>query len=176
MSDASFINPSRNKVMNNLEKPGNLPDDVRQAIMEISKACPAVAFGGSIGLNAVGLLDRPVKDIDLMFTTSETLKSSGIFKVIDFGNIIGEVSETTTDVNGIIIHRVNGKVNGINVCVFQVPELNYSQIKLFGTPINIQDSGEAIRAKRAYAKKNYKSCEKHRRDLEYIDNALNQMV
>ena len=53
--------------MNNLDNSEILSDEIVNAIDLIITQIPDVIFGGSIALNAVGLLNRKVSDIDVFF-------------------------------------------------------------------------------------------------------------
>jgi hypothetical protein len=53
---------------NNLENKQILSDDILNAIDLIIKKTPHAVFGGSIALNAVGLINRKISDIDLFFS------------------------------------------------------------------------------------------------------------
>ena len=64
----------RKKAMtNNLESKEVLSAEILNAIDLIIKHTPNAVFGGSIALNAVGLINRKVSDIDLFFHLNENL-------------------------------------------------------------------------------------------------------
>jgi len=161
--------------MNNLENPEIISDDILKAIELIQSKCPEAVYGGSIALNAVGLLNRKVGDIDIFFTDKHlySLRGEG-FLSLPSTEIL---SDTVTDTNGKLVQRTGLKVNGIKVCAFKVdPEqLQHSLIKIFRPTIGkifeikIQNVNYAIMAKIAYQ---YKK-EKHDIDLAEINNIFN---
>ena len=155
---------------NNLENPDILSADVLAAIELIVKHIPHAVFGGSIALNAVGLINRPVGDIDLFFRYEESLQKNGFLTLGDDGQIL---SDTVTDVNGVQIQRTGAKIAGVKTCCFKVSneELQHSKVTVFGKTLNIQNVNYAIAAKRTYADKNGK----HKVDLEQIDKALDDI-
>jgi hypothetical protein len=161
--------------MNNLENPEIIADDILDAIELIQSKCPEAVYGGSIALNAVGLLNRKVGDIDIFFTENHmfSLRGEG-FLSLPSTEIL---SDTVTDTNGKLVQRTGLKVNGIKVCVFKVnpEELQHSLIKFYRSTkgkmyeIKIQNVNYAIAAKIAY---HYKK-EKHDIDLTEINNIFN---
>jgi hypothetical protein len=156
----------------NLENPEILSDEIIQAIILIIEKCPEAIFGGSIALNAVGLLNRKISDIDLFFNekNSFSLKGEG------FLSIPTEwiMSDTVTNTNGKKIQRTGLNVNGIKVCAFKVneEELQYSLTRFTRNDkpyeLRIQNVNYAIQAKIAYKFKT----EKHQIDLENIEKIL----
>jgi hypothetical protein len=167
---------------NNLENPEILSKELFEVIELIITNCPNVVFGGSIALNAVGLLNRKISDIDLFFHYNESLTNNSLLFIenIEDGEIL---SDTVTDVNGKEIQRTGIRIKGIKICAFKVDneELQHSEIELFGKKIKIQNVNYAIQAKIAYSKKNnnknneYKKNNKHEVDLNSIDYILNQL-
>jgi hypothetical protein len=159
--------------MNNLDNSEILSDEIVNAIDLIITQIPDVIFGGSIALNAVGLLNRKVSDIDVFFPYSQSLSKNG-FTQIPTTEIL---SDTVTDTNGNPIQRTGLKVNGIKVCAFKVGdnELQYSTVLFTRNgkilKINIQNVNYAIQAKIAYTSKN----PKHKEDLKTIDKILDEL-
>ena len=168
---------------NYLENRNIISNEMLEAIDIIIKLHPDIVFGGSIGLNAIGVIKRPVHDIDLMLPINANL--SQYTNLIFFmppnktnkerNDLLQEaddtfLSDTTTDVNGVEIQRVSAKVNGIKICIFKLPTLTYSKFTFSGRTINIQNINEAILAKRAYAKIDSKSKAKHMADIIDIEN------
>ena len=154
--------------MNNLENKDILPDDILSAIDYILEKQPNAIFGGSIALNAVGLLNRKISDIDLFFPLDTDIKMlAGLHN--DDKDV--QASEPVTDINGNKIQRVNIKINGIKVDCFKVPDnmLQHSLFSFLGKTIRIQNVNYAIEAKIQYAKKGVK---KHIDDLQNIDIAM----
>ena len=148
---------------NNLENKEVLSDEILKAIDLIIKETPNAVFGGSIALNAVGLLNRKVADIDLFFSINESLQKNGFLSVENDGQIL---SDTVTNVNGVEIQRTGVKIAGIKTCCFKVSdeELQHSKAEFLGRKICIQNVNFAIQAKRTYADKN----DKHKEDLKQI--------
>lgn len=160
--------------MKNLENKEILPDEIFNAILLIIKETPYAVFGGSIALNAVGLISRPISDIDLFFGMNENLASNGYFSIKSIGEI---TSDTVTNLNGVEIQRTGAKIAGVKTCCFKVSteELQCSKHKFTrnGTEytIQIQNVNYAIEAKKSYASRNTK----HKTDLEEISNVLDSL-
>lgn len=140
----------------------NMSNQIKLAVLAIQKQVPSAVFGGSIALSAVGLLDRPIKDIDLFLPHKTSLTKNGLLS-IEQSEI---TSETVTDTNGKQIQRTGFIINGVNCCVFKVDdeELQHSTHSLEGTLINIQNVNYAIMAKKSYADRSGK----HKADLAVI--------
>ena len=148
---------------NNLENKEVLSKEILNAIDLIIKHTPNAVFGGSIALNAVGLINRKVSDIDLFFHLDESLTENGFLSIENDGQIL---SDTVTDVNGVEIQRTGARIAGVKTCCFKVPDerLQHSKIEFLGRKICIQNVNYAIMAKMAYADKN----NKHKEDLKQI--------
>lgn len=157
--------------MNNLEKPEILSDEIVQAMILIIEKCPEAVFGGSIALNAVGLLNRQIGDIDLFFTDKHSfaMNNSGFLSL----PTTEVLSDTVTDTNGNLVQRTGLKVNGIKTCAFKVnpEELQHNVMTFYRQTLdkmitfNVQNVNYAIQAKIAYL---YKK-EKHQIDLDAIN-------
>lgn len=162
--------------MNNLENDKILSKEIIGVIDMLTTNNPNTVFGGSIALNAVGLLNRKISDIDIF-----------ILENSEFPSIIKEltefVSDTVTDVNGKEVQRTGGKINNVKICVFKVSEeeLLHSQFTFLGRRINIQNVNYAIQAKISYAGKRVKIIEsknstnnpsKHEKDVKEIEENL----
>ncbi len=147
----------------------NIPDNILSAIDIIVKNTPDVVFGGSIALSVMGLINRPVNDIDLFFPIDSSLsKNNFLTYVSDIG------SDTVTDVNGNTIQRTSARIHDVKVCCFKVSneELQCSTALLDnGCRINIQNVNYVIMAKRSYAKSN----PKHQDDLKNIDHNIGEL-
>jgi len=155
--------------MTNLENKEILPIDIFNTMKIIAKQCPNVIFGGSIALNAVGLLNRPVGDIDTFFGEWESLERNGFLttKTICFS-----FSDRLSDDDGHSIQRTGVIINGVHVCVFKVDQdnLQYSLINIHGETFKIQNVNCAIQAKIQYSNR---GVEKHKQDLKEITLKLN---
>lgn len=168
---------------NNLEDKEILSPELLQVIDVILAKSPRIVFGGSIVLNALGFIERPIKDIDLFIHDYESTvdyKLTDLISPLENGG--ASVSETTTDINGQEIRRIGIKINNTNCCIFSVPVLNSSEFKFSGRTIRIQNVNEAILAKKAYVentknKNGYpgKSYQKHQHDLDSINNYLDSL-
>jgi len=154
---------------NNLEEKGVLSDEILKAIDLIIKSKPNAVFGGSIALNAVGLINRKVSDIDLFFRLNESLTKNGFLSIENDEQIL---SDTVTDVNGVEIQRTGVKIAGVKTCCFKVSdkELEHSEVQFFGRKIRVQNVNYAIMAKMAFAAKN----SKHKEDLKEISETLDK--
>ncbi len=150
---------------NNLENKEVLSDQILNAIDLIIKHTPNAVFGGSIALNAVGLINRKVSDIDLFFHLNESLTKNGFLSIENDGQIL---SDTVTNVNGVEIQRTGAKIAGVKACCFKVSdeEMQHSKIEFLGRKICVQNVNYAIMAKMTYADKN----DKHKEDLKQIIN------
>ena len=156
--------------MNNpLENKEILSEEILNAIYKLLESSEDIVFGGSLCLNALDLINRPIKDLDIFTLNGNSLNYYNLIKFIT--NADDELlSETTTDVNGDIIVRQGAKVDNVNICIFKVNNLSYSTFTLYGRKIKIQNVNDAILAKRAYSTFEYKSAQKHKDDLNSIDN------
>lgn len=156
---------------NNLENKEVLSDEILNAIDLIIKHTPNAVFGGSIALNAIGLINRKVSDIDLFFDANESLQKNGFLSIEKDGQFL---SDTVTNVNGIKIQRIGAKIAGVKTCCFRVSseELQHSKIEFLGRKICIQNVNYAIQAKKSYADKN----NKHKEDLKQININLEKLI
>ena len=157
--------------MKNLENKEILSDEILKAISLVIERTPNAVFGGSIALNAIGLINRPVSDIDLFFGMNESLYKNGYLSIASIGEI---TSDTVTNTNGIEIQRTGAKIAGIKTCCFKVSdeELQCSKHKFIRDGVEfticIQNVNYAIEAKKSYSSRN----QKHKSDLETISNVL----
>jgi len=62
---------------NNLEMNNILQSNVLAGMYLIIEKYPDVIFGGSIALNAYGLIEREIKDIDIWIDSKKTLEDVG---------------------------------------------------------------------------------------------------
>jgi hypothetical protein len=162
--------------MNNLENPEILSDEILHSIDLIIDRCPHAVFGGSIALNAVGLLNRKISDIDVFFDENTALTKHGFINIPET-EWKGFLSDTVTDMNGKLVHRTGFKIGGTKVCGFKVhpEELQHSIFKFIRNTklyeIKIQNVNFAIAAKIAY----YYKKEKHEIDVDHINELLNDI-
>lgn len=159
----------------------NLKPEQVDFIHRIIDLYPDAVFGGSLALVGAGLLDRPIKDIDVFVLSAFEgdvilpgklfMMQTSIKEQDDYGQ-----SMTTTNVNGKEILRkglTTGKAHG---CIFFVDkeQLQYTTTTIGGKEVKLQNIQHAIAAKKAYAKLNTPSAEKHRADLKQIaENLIN---
>lgn len=161
--------------MSNLENKEILSDEILNAISLIISEIPDAVFGGSIALNAIGLISRKISDIDLFFALNESLSKNRFLSIENNGEI---TSDTVTNTNGIEIQRTGAKIAGIKTCCFKVStdELQHSKHTFIRNDklyvICIQNVNYAIEAKKSYANKNIK----HKTDLESIDLVLSDLI
>ena len=161
--------------MKNLENAEILPDDILNAISLIISEIPNAVFGGSISLNAIGLINRKISDIDLFFDINESLSKNRFLSIENNGEI---TSDTVTNANGIEIQRTGAKIAGIKTCCFKVSpeELQHSKHTFIRNEksytICIQNINYAIEAKKSYASKNIK----HKTDLDSIDLFFSNLI
>jgi hypothetical protein len=155
--------------MNNLENKEILSEEILKAIDVILEYCPNVVFGGSIALNAIGLINRKISDIDLFFPETESLSRNGFLNI---HNKTEMTSDTVTNTNGKVIQRTGAKIYNTKVCCFKVEqeELQCSKFSFLGRTIFIQNVNYAIQAKIAYSSKN----PKNEKDLSEINEILNE--
>lgn len=119
-----------------------------------------VVFCGSFALLLHGLLNRPVKDLDII--VSKLPKSSNRYGYADnSGNF---------DVEGINIKWAYMERYNIKIDVFERKDkVKYTEVVFNGIKIKIEDPAVAIAAKRNYSGKYH---DKHEGDLKYIDAQL----
>jgi len=156
--------------MNNLENRKILSIEMLEVIDKIIATCPTVVFGGSIALNAVGLLNREIHDIDLLFP-----KHFSLSDLLNSNNISNSelISDMEFDVNGKPLQRTGIKLDNINCCVFKISdeELKSSIVKFDNRTINIQNVNYVIDIKRRYADK----VPKHKDDIFNIDKEIEKL-
>ena len=160
---------------NYLENNEILSTDFLAVIDQLISNSKDIVFGGSIALNAVGVIKRPIKDIDLIILKGFGLRSYGLMDHVQKTEF-DEISETTTDVNGILINRVSAKINNVNICIFQLEVLSYSEFSFLGRKIKIQNINDAILAKRCYSKKDCNSRDKHSKDVKEIESTIYELI
>jgi len=162
-------------LVKNLENSEILSDEMLESIEIIVSNIPNVVFGGSIALNAAGLINRKILDIDFFTKLDYELPEPTFFKPQNNKEIL---SESTTDVNGNLVKRIGIVVGNVNVCCFKISddELNHTQHSFNRNgknyTINIQNIIHAIEAKISYSDKN----PKHKQDLNNISNWIDELL
>lgn len=160
--------------MKNLESEEILSSELLNAITLIVQYIPNAVFGGSIALNAVGLINRKISDIDLFFALADSLTKNGLLSIVEEG----VTSDTVTNTNGEFIQRTGAIIAGVKTCCFKVSdnELQHSKHTFCRNgkdiTICIQNVNYAIEVKRSYADRN----KKHSIDLEHINNTLESIL
>lgn len=146
---------------------------IMEALKLIQEQVPEAVIGGSIALNAIGLLGRPSKDIDI-FVPDVSIRDSEVIRIMSAADN-GEdfTSERVTDMYGKLIQKIGTKINGVPVCIFKVEDqwLEHSVFAINGMKLKIQNVNYAIAAKIAYQNENAK----HKIDLGSIDDILKRV-
>jgi len=166
---------------NHLEEKDILSDEILFAIDELLKRSKDIVFGGSIALNAVGVIDRPIHDIDIMTDKGSSLSRYNLMEFVCATKDVTEISETVTDVNGELVVRVGAKIftpmaKEVSMCIFKLNKVNYSEFKFSGRTIKIQNINDAILAKRCYSQKNVSSAGKHLHDVKQFEESINDIL
>ena len=162
---------------NNLEDPKILDTTLLFAIDEIVRLYPDAVFGGSIALNAVGLLNRRIGDVDVMIAASKKDSAFALYSALknETADANLNASDSIMEVNDEPIHHIGGKLCGVSVCLFVIPKLNYSEFRFFNRVIKIQNVNDAILTKQAYASMRTPSSPKHAADVDSIEQALDDL-
>ena len=168
-SQKNWINPKTSEPKNYLEDQNLLDSQLLDTMDRIKRIYPDVVFGGSIALVAVGLLNRPVGDIDCFVEFDE--KSIPIVKHMESSSHL--LSETVDCIDGYPVKRCGGVFNGVKICLFRVHprQLEHIKYRIFDEEYNIQNVNWAILAKKSYANRTYK----HKRDLKEIMDFINEL-
>lgn len=126
----------------------------------------SIVFGGSVCLNAYGLLDREVGDLDVF------VDKDSIFDITPYLNICEYEKKRyfTTDFNGETLERVPLLINGVKVCIFYVPKYLLSAVSMDidGLEIGVQNPCFAIAGKVLFSKHD----PKHTVDLDAMRSKL----
>lgn len=144
--------------------------EMLEAIYFILEKIPSAIFGGSIALHSVGLLERKISDIDLIFSQNEDFRFEDIFTTSkDFPVASEHLEDGDFNLMNITVTGVYTK--NIKTCLFRVPDemLQYSEMDFFGRKIKVQNVNHAILIKNKYSQKNIK---KHIDDLKVIKKKL----
>ena len=153
--------------LNNVEI---LNDEIKEVIKKLIEIDEEIVFGGSIALNAVGLITRKINDIDIFLPIEYSLSKNKFLNTIDEFLL----SDTVTNMNGVEIQRTGAKIGNIKICVFKVDDdyLQHSRFSFSGGIIKIQNVNNAIMAKKFYKEKT--NNEKHTSDLNSINQFLDK--
>jgi hypothetical protein len=106
-------------------------------------------FGGSLALNAVGIIKRPIKDLDIIIEEGDIDEYDirGIVKKNPSKDIF---YETTAEISGKTIKRYPASIHEVKVCFFVDENPSYSIFKFKDRKIRINNVNDIIIAKRAY--------------------------
>jgi len=162
-------------IINYLEDEDILSPEILALIDRITTTFPGVVFGGSIALNAVGVIKRKIRDIDIMCSIDSCLIVKIGTELKKYENA-EELSEIVSDINGVKILRNGYNVDGVHVCVFVLPSVTASEFTFSGRKIQIQNVSEAILAKRAWSGINSKSKIKHLNDICEIEKSVDAIL
>ncbi len=171
--------------MNLLDNEAIIPKKIKDVMLKIIEAHPPVVFCGSIALNALGLLDRPVSDIDIAILDEISWNKCLISKIDGLSVYpLSNFSITTTDIDGNDIQRMSVTIDDIKVCIFKLPieQLECVEVYMFSeiksktssiteirqVRLGIQLPKYAIRSKENYADKD----QKHFNDMFVIRKTL----
>lgn len=131
----------------------------------IKKAIPVTTFGGSLALNVVGLLNREIKDLDVLYPTiySDPVTDSQYVGMDSF--IKCQQLETSSSLG---FKRY--KLNNIEVCFINVSysRLTYEPIIVNNEIFNIAGVNHAIMFKQEHL-----GITKHNEDMQSINNKFN---
>lgn len=150
----------------------NVPQDI---LFALSEKFPEIYFGGSVALNILGFLNRPINDIDI-YVPSE--QSEGIVKHMNkkkFG-IFKHLWEKPKNEHLKINFR-----NYFNFCIFLTEYTNRYRYNLNGKDIYLSNIEDIISAKRHYLNnsigfsgeiKDKDGYNKHETDLREIEKKI----
>lgn len=177
-----------------------LSTEIKNLILKLNNEFPDIIFGGSIALNAVGLIERKIGDVDIFvpekhkilqsnyvldYISSENQKvknkkteygqSKNKFDWAEFGEM--KANEDVFSENGLCTLRTGIIINNIKVCIFEVQ--NEDELKSFrfkiddSDEINLQNIFHAIKTKCLYVRKSFSpNLDKHLSDLFEIYHEL----
>lgn len=124
-------------------------------------------FCGSFALKFHGLLDRLVKDLDVI--TEDTFYGTQASQ-----DILRSDSSGTFQLNGVFVNCNHGSANGIKVDYFyRHDQTKFNVVEFYGIDIKVEIPLHAIEAKEQYlASPTTQNKEKHRQDLDFIKSRL----
>lgn len=130
---------------NYLEDPEILSPIVLNAIDYLLLKSKDIVFGGSIALNAVGIIKRPIKDLDIVI--DRDLAYYGL------DNLQKQEGHSAVEADEFVnkdVTRHALMINEIKLDVFQTKEIGFSTFKFLGRTIRINNVNEIIIAKKKY--------------------------
>jgi hypothetical protein len=134
---------------NNLENPEILSPVVLNAIDYLLLKNPNFIFGGSLALNAVGIIKRPIKDIDIVIEEGD-IEEYDINGIVKKNPVKDECYETSQEIAGNVIKRYPASIHEVKVCFFVDKKATYSNFEFSGRSIRINSVNDIIIAKQAY--------------------------
>lgn len=161
------------ELQNNLENPYILTPEILNAIDSIISRMPNAMFGGSICLNALDLIKRPIKDIDLIVPVDVSVALINDIIVYDSDSVSEECDK---DANGWPIRRIAVKINNINTCIFKIHDPIFTFFNFFDRQIKLHNVADIIQVKKKYLNNRDikpESLIKHTKDLNEIQNFFN---
>lgn len=132
------------------------------AIDEITKQLPDAIFGGSLALNMVGLINRPIDDLDIFIDKDKFVDTIELVRQSE-----DSASAQVLDDNGKIIERRAIEIAGVKVCLFLVDSsyMQHAVMTIGERDLKIQNVNFAIKAKIQYGSR---ALRKHQEDLRCI--------
>lgn len=103
-----------------------------KAIKKLKKLFPSAIFGGSFALACQSMLDRDVKDLDVILSY-ENLSKPELFELLKMSDSDRNVGSSYLESNDGVICQLNKKVQGVDVCIFICQ--NCTDIKWFNKTI-----------------------------------------
>jgi len=133
-----------------------------------------LVFGGSFALNLVGLLNREIKDLDVI------TNDQALFDKLNnqlFNPPYTELPQDKNDHESISLEFIDGeplirktlKINDVNICLFKRDKIEYFEVNYNGETIKIQNILDILKVKAAYSKLEFASGNKHQYDLKYVE-------
>jgi hypothetical protein len=148
-----------------------ISENIKETVKQIATEYPETVFCGSFGLVLNGLLDREVKDLDVI-THKYFLKWSGFFD--QFHTNIGKSSDhwLTDGIGNVLCFKL--LMNEIKVdCMYVIEhDTSFNEIDFEGVIIRVEDPKSAINAKIGYVENDQSDVSrlKHFADLVEINS------
>lgn len=146
-------------------------------IEKLYKLCPNMAITGSICLNYYCVVDRQIKDIDVVVTLEQF--NAIALHIIDFK--IAAESEPIDEKDENIQSSFRMEMDNCDICVFVADDnTNFHETKLGETNVRICHPKYAIAAKREYISKikdvNSEYRKKHISDIEAYEKYMGSFL
>lgn len=144
-----------------------------EAIKFFNKKFPFIAFGGSLSLYLYGVINRQVKDLDLLVTPEYA--QIIIHFLANHNHFVpkpGSLNDIAFAHNTFIgYHSFRTKKN-TDICLFVIKELNFRVFNFNGTMIKLQDIEEIISIKQMWIDDlsiSSSTRRKHEKDVKQVD-------